>query len=515
MTATATPRVKGNDWRVLAPPDPGSWTPHLSVSVVIPAYNARTTLPYTLGALAAQSYPAHLLEVIVVDDGDDVTLPDLRPENTRVVRVDDSWGRANACRRGADAAEGDVLHWLDADMVPYRGQVAAQMRWHHVLDHAVVLGYKAFLDADDLPSPQAMHEAIADERLDTLIAGLGQSEHKWVERIWRRTSDLAEGGFRAFHVHVGATASLSRDLYESAGGMDAALKLGEDIELGYRLSLRGAVFIGDRTARSLHLGLTTLMRQEQAVQRYNAPFIAERVPDFRKFRQSRGRTYQVPLVEVVVDAREQAFEDVKFSVDGVLRGAPGDVRCLVVGPWSQLTDERRRPLEDPLLESRLTHEEYVGEARVEFVEEVPESPFPAAYRLRLPAGWSPGSRTVENLVLDMQDRVEGLRSVLLPDGQVVRLERTAALARARMVMAPGENLDDVIDQVSGSRWAEGLEEGFVHVSRPAELIERPATPTPIAQASTPSAPVQQARQPVARRLRRTALRLGLGARWRG
>lgn len=514
MTAPAAPRVKGNDWRVLAPPDTGSWKPRLSVSVVIPAYHAQATLPYTLGALAAQSYPPHLLEVVVVDDGDGITLPDLRPENTRVVRVNDSWGRANACRRGAEAAEGDVLHWLDADMVPYRDQVAAQMRWHHVLDHAVVLGYKAFLDADGLPSPQEVREAVAEERLDSLVDGLRRGEHKWVERIWRRTADLAEGGFRAFHVHVGATASVSRELYESAGGMDAALKLGEDIELGYRLSLRGAVFIGDRTARSLHLGLSTLMRQEQAVQRYNAPFIAERVPDFRKFRQSRGRTYQVPLVEVVVDAHQQPFEAVKFSLDGVLRGAPGDVRCLIVGPWSQLTDERRRPLEDPLLESRLTHEEYVGETRVELVEEVPDSPFPAAYRLRLPAGWSPGSRTVENLILDMQDRVEGLRSVLLPDGQVVRLERTAALARARMVMVPGENLDDVIDQVSGSRWAEGHEEGFVHVSGPTEHIEQPDNPALIARPPRPSVPVKLAGQPTARRLRRTASRLGLRARWR-
>ncbi len=71
MTTNPSPRVRANDWRVLRVQDLGSWTPTLTVSVVITAFRAERTLPFTLAALTAQTYPAHLLEVVVVDDGAD------------------------------------------------------------------------------------------------------------------------------------------------------------------------------------------------------------------------------------------------------------------------------------------------------------------------------------------------------------------------------------------------------------------------------------------------------------
>ncbi|MFC7105182.1 hypothetical protein ACFQQB_34920 [Nonomuraea rubra] len=41
-----------------------------------------------------------------------------------------------------------------------------------------------------------------------------------------------------------------------------------------------------------------------------------------------------------------------------------------------------------------------------------------------------------------------------------RLERTSAFARARLVAADGEDLDDVVDEVSGVSWVEGETYGF-------------------------------------------------------
>ncbi|GAA2785108.1 hypothetical protein [Nonomuraea dietziae] len=52
-------------------------------------------------------------------------------------------------------------------------------------------------------------------------------------------------------------------------------------------------------------------------------------------------------------------------------------------------------------------------------------------------------------------------------GQVVtaRLERTAAFARARVVLEPGEELDDAVDAVFGVRWVEGETHGFARQPR--------------------------------------------------
>jgi GT2 family glycosyltransferase len=508
MTPGRRPRVRANDWSVLEVPDPGAWTPSRSVSIVIPAYRAESTLPYTLAALSAQTYPDELLEVVVVDDGDDTALrlPDVRPTNTRLVRVSSSWGRANACREGATAAEGDVIHWLDADMVPCRDQVERQMRWHHVIDDAVVLGHKMFVDPEGLPPVGEVLEAVENDKLEVLFSGRWADEHAWVEKIWQRTQELTTADFRAFHVHVGATASVGRDLYESAGAMDPALKLGEDIELGYRLAMKGGVFIADRGACSWHLGRTTLMKHEQQVQRYNVPFIAERVPDFRKFRQARGRAYKVPLIEVVVDTAGHTYDDVTFTVNGVLQGTPGDVRCVLLGPWSKLHDDRRHPLEDPLLEHRLVREEYASDCRVEFAEDVAATAFPAQYRLRLPVGWRPGEMTLEVLTTEMQKRCQGLRSIVLPDGQVARFERTAAFERALRLMEDGEDCDDVVDQIAASWWSEGVEDGFEH-----RLLAPPTSktcPEDSTEESRPPSDTDQESVSSTGRLRSAVARLG-------
>lgn len=510
MTGGDVPRVKSNDWSTLEVLAPGRWTPRRSVSVVIPAFRAHTTLPYTLAALAAQTYPSHLLDVVVVDDGNDppIVLPQMRPENTRVVKVDSSWGRANACLVGAAATDGDVIHWLDADMVPCRDQVELQMRWHHEIDHAVVMGHKTFVDPDDLPDVSAVHEAVRAGTLEHLFAGRWTGEHTWVERIWQRTNDLTTAGFRAFHVHVGATASVGRDLYLASGGMDPELKLGEDIELGYRLAMKGAVFIADRDARSWHLGRTTLMRRQSQVQRYNAPFIAERVPDLRKFRQKRGRTYRVPLVEVVVAVDDCSYEQVKYTVDGVLRAVPGDIRCVLLGSWPSLTEDRRHPLDDSLLDLRLVQEEYASEAKVVCTDHLAATAFPATFRLHLPAGWRPGELTMDHLTRDMQQRAHGLRSILLPDGHIARLERTAAFERAARLREEDEDADGVVDEISGTWWSDGLEDGFLHREHAEHATEtgRPqaaeAAPAPSLRPPTSDANVIPRRAGVRKWLRR-------------
>jgi cellulose synthase/poly-beta-1,6-N-acetylglucosamine synthase-like glycosyltransferase len=75
------PVVRHNDWGSLAPATLGDWEPTLSVTVVVPTFNYQRTLPYVLAGLAAQSYPAHLLEVLVVDDQSSPAqeLPEVRP----------------------------------------------------------------------------------------------------------------------------------------------------------------------------------------------------------------------------------------------------------------------------------------------------------------------------------------------------------------------------------------------------------------------------------------------------
>ena len=268
-------------------------TPKLSVTVVVPTFNYQRTLPYVLAGLAAQSYPAHLLEVVVVDDQSSPTqeLPEVRPDNTRLIRVEEGWGRANACHLGALAAEGDVLHWYDADMLAYREEVEAHARWHHLIDYAVPGGDKRFVDPTSLfdLDPAVVRDRVAAGEAGDLFPDEEHEPHQWVEDYWAKTDDLRTAGPRAQRFHIGMTGSVTKALYFDSRGFDRTLRLGEDMHLGHSLAQAGGVFVVDREARTWHLGRSQVLRRAEQVNRYNDPYLADLVPTMRPKRNRRGR----------------------------------------------------------------------------------------------------------------------------------------------------------------------------------------------------------------------------------
>ncbi|WP_211348849.1 glycosyltransferase [Nocardioides litoris] len=465
---TEQPRVRRNEWRALAPPALGAWTPTLPLTVVVPAYDADRLLPVVLAGLAAQTYPAHLLEVVVVDDGpgpDPLVLPEVRPEHTRVVRPAGGWGRANACHTGALAAEGTVLHWYDADMLAERHQVEAQARWHHLLDHAVVLGDKWFVDPGPALAltPEEVRDAVAADRLGAVFAGAHHEPHRWVEEVHGRTDRLHLAGWNALRTHTGATASVRRDLYLASGGMDTGLRLGEDIALGARLAHVGAVFVPDAEARSRHLGATHVMGRRDRVNAHNDPFLADRAPTLRAKRHP-GRTYATPYLEVVLDTRGHDPALVVACVDSALAGHLHDVAVTLLGDWSTLHPDRTDVLADDGWTARVVHATYAAEPRVTLAgphDHDPAAPSRAAFRMTLPGPtFAPRRPALQRLLLHLEHTHDGLRLVDLPDGTVVRVERTAAVARARRTQRPGEDLDTVLAEVAGVERLPHRQAGF-------------------------------------------------------
>lgn len=458
------PRIRHNDYSVLSVPKIGEWEPRLSVSVVIPAYGAQEKLDLTLAALAAQTYPSHLLEVVVVDDGSapPLRLPEIVPEHVRLVRAAErKWGRAHACRTGSLAAAGDVIHWLDSDMVVFNEHVEAQLRWHHLAGYLVVLGYKRFVDfaAGEL-TPQEVFDAVANGSAEKLFDLARSQPHDWVEEVIEKTDGLRRHGSQSFRVHVGATASVRSALLRAAGGMDDSLILGEDIELGFRLAQQGAVFIPDAEAASWHLGPSTVMRRREQVTRHNEPYLSHRIPMNRHWRRWAGRHWRVPFVDVVIDAREGTYEEVRAMVCAALASTLPDVGVTIIGRWSELGVERRAPLDDPLLDLRLIHESFAHDGRVTFIERLERTSEPAPFRFTCPSGWALTGDGLLSLI-ELSDSAEyGVILLALPgdsDVVVARFERTAAIARAIAVRHESEELDDVVHEMFGSYWIDGTE----------------------------------------------------------
>jgi GT2 family glycosyltransferase len=463
------------------------------VSVVVPAFQCQPTLDLTLASLSRQTYPADQLEVIVVDDGSEppLILPSIRPERTTLLRVESSgearerdqdhggeagWGRANALRRGVAHSSGEILHWLDADMVAFPEHVAAQARWQHVLPYAVTLGYKRFVDPaghGPWPPPEAVVEAWSRGSAADLFGASAGEPHAYVERYIAQTDQLRTADHLAFRIHVGATAALRRELYDAAGGPDPQLRLGEDTEFGYRLAQAGAVFVPEPRARSWHLGRTQVMRAQEQVTRYNRPFLADRIPYPRHWRKVGGPAYSVPLVEVVMVVADQPLERVRAAVDSVLRGTEHDVRVSLVGPWNRLDNGRVSVLADPGLDLRLIAATYRGEPRVRLATEPPGSAFPAPYLLELPVGYGLAPDALRRLI-DLADRHQvGVVRVDPPrDGKrggaepPVLLWRTAARGRAQWVRSDGESLLDAVTSVHGRRDEPATAIGIIELAQP-------------------------------------------------
>jgi len=85
-----------------------------AVSVIIPAFNEADRIAATIGA--ARLLPG-ICEVIVVDDGStDDTAATASVAGAAVVRQEKNRGKAAAMEAGANAARGDLLLFLDADL---------------------------------------------------------------------------------------------------------------------------------------------------------------------------------------------------------------------------------------------------------------------------------------------------------------------------------------------------------------------------------------------------------------
>ncbi len=97
------------------------------VSVVIPSYNAQSTLPATLDSVLAQTYPR--IEIIVIDDGSRDGTPEILSRYAPRVRGirQANGGLAAARNAGLSAANGTLVALLDADDLCEPERIGAQV----------------------------------------------------------------------------------------------------------------------------------------------------------------------------------------------------------------------------------------------------------------------------------------------------------------------------------------------------------------------------------------------------
>lgn len=458
-----------NEWRdVFDGTLPEGWEPTLKVSVVTAAFNS-ATLPLTLASLAAQDYPEDLLEVIVIDDGSEtpVEIGEFAPKNTTLIRVreedGEGWGRSNALRRGIEASDGDIIYWVDSDMILFSDNVREHAKWAHFIPEAATIGHKGFVESWDFTPEQVYDEvrsgAIRDHHdLSTL-------HRHWSLDIFAKTDELMTSSGRNYSTHMGACATVTRKVYEETHGQDPDLRLGDDTEIAYQLWQRGAVFIPVHSAQTYHLGRATIQDKAAEVNHFNNIHFAQRMPIPRYRRAAENRQWQVPYVTAVVEVSVETASYARECVDRLLNQTETDLHVLLVGPWSSLAQGRRRVLADPDLELHLTHEWYRHEGRVTLVDEAPADVFPSPYRLDLPVTVGLMPRALLRMMRVAFGDDLGVANFFPPPGadvsESVSVTFTPALSRARRYVSAEVTLPEALDAVWGVEWRASDEIGLV------------------------------------------------------
>jgi glycosyltransferase involved in cell wall biosynthesis len=196
-----------------------------ALSVVIPTCGRRASLRRVLAACGEQRLAPEQFEVIVSVDGEEAEdvrgRLEARPPFTLRWTCGPHGGPSAARNRGAALARGEVLLFLDDDIVPAPDCLAQHLRVHGRANDRVGLGLVQLAAGERTP-----WEAYLTRRYDEHFAKLARPGY--APTFW----DCLSGSL-----------SLPRALLARSGGFDAAFMRHEDVELGYRLAHLGANFI--------------------------------------------------------------------------------------------------------------------------------------------------------------------------------------------------------------------------------------------------------------------------------
>ncbi len=206
------------------------------VSVVIPTYNRFARLKEVIAALERQTVRLDAFEVIVISDGsNDGTDAYLRSLTTRFALTpifQTNSGAAAARNRGVASSRGDIILFVDDDVVPTPELIREHLRLHEAhAEDLVVLGPML------TPDGFAMLPWVRWEQAMLVKQYRAMEESQWVPTA------------RQFYT---GNSSAPREQIIAAGGFDERFSRAEDIELGFRLADRGLAFIFNPDAVGYH-----------------------------------------------------------------------------------------------------------------------------------------------------------------------------------------------------------------------------------------------------------------------
>jgi len=208
----------------------------ITISIIIPTHQYTNDLKTCLHAIQ-ETDGINKHEIIIVLDGlkkENAFFDQFNFQNLRIFEVEINQGPANARNLGAKKAKGDILFFVDSDVVVHKDTI--QKVEEHFLNKnatdALIGSY------DDDPK----HQSIVSKYRNLLHHYVHQRASEKATTFW------------------GACGAVKKDIFLSLNGFSTQYKKAsiEDIEFGYRLIKNGYSIKLDRTVFIKHLKKWTL-----------------------------------------------------------------------------------------------------------------------------------------------------------------------------------------------------------------------------------------------------------------
>ncbi|MFF2498042.1 glycosyltransferase family 2 protein [Peribacillus sp. NPDC058075] len=263
---------------------------HIEVSIIIPSYNKYPLNQLTLYALEKQTFDPDKMEVIFINDAStDETRKQLKsynpPYNFKLIHFEQNQGRAKIRNVGIQAAKGDILIFLDAEMLTKPDFVENHFNYHKSQKNLIVSGamfcksvytciypnfkqeqlkeienitksnstlhtrYKNYVRTNPSPYPLIGKNEISNQVYKNLI-----NRVTWFSTIIKEYGENLSGFQFPWMAFLTGNVSIRKELLMQTGGFDEDF-VGygyEDWELGYRLYKVGAKYLVKKNVISYH-----------------------------------------------------------------------------------------------------------------------------------------------------------------------------------------------------------------------------------------------------------------------
>ena len=267
--ARPLPPIQGlaNDYsHLLSKIDNSPAAQEIKVSVVILTYNRIEPLRRTLAGLSRQTYPKHLMEVIVTDDGSSQETMKVVREFDKQLNIRYSWHKdvgftaAAARNNGVRIARNDLVILLDVDMFPSKCLIENYAKWWRTLDSTILIGPRKYIDMSKTDVAEILNDDYLEDRFTEIVtnnnvAGKIQGTHSvdWRLEIFERTQNLRTEPV-PFRTFASGNVAFSKRNFDAVGGFDERfVSWGfEDTELGYRFFNYGKYIVPVMDALAFH-----------------------------------------------------------------------------------------------------------------------------------------------------------------------------------------------------------------------------------------------------------------------